>query len=293
MCIIVYKPVGIDLPDTLEDCWNNNNDGAGYCYFNGDRVILKKGFMNKKSLLDSLQYVEDIKNVPMLLHFRIATHGGVNKDFTHPFPLSNDLEKLTAQRLKVHTAICHNGIIDNFGSAEVSDTAEYIAEVVRPLIKLSNYRVNEKVEDVLKATLSGSRLAIMHDNEVSLIGKWYEYNGCYYSNENYKPAWSKHYYGKYYNDDWYYSDYSTPTISTTSAFSDYIPDEVYLIPPYITFTDGEKVWYPEENSLWYFDLDGCVYDDELDITDYWLCYDNGKYMDFDDIEGLSKTCGKL
>ena len=46
MCIIAYKPKGQALPskETLQMCWNNNEDGAGYMFANDGRVWISKGF---------------------------------------------------------------------------------------------------------------------------------------------------------------------------------------------------------------------------------------------------------
>ena len=52
MCIIVIKPAGIKMPamSTLENCWYNNNDGAGFMYATGGTVHIEKGFMSLKDL---------------------------------------------------------------------------------------------------------------------------------------------------------------------------------------------------------------------------------------------------
>jgi hypothetical protein len=48
MCIIVYKPKGIELPkeDILKNCFDNNADGAGYMYAHKGKVLIHKGFMD-------------------------------------------------------------------------------------------------------------------------------------------------------------------------------------------------------------------------------------------------------
>ena len=96
MCIIAYKPQNVAMPSKklLQICFNNNPDGAGYMIASGGNVIYRKGFMDFGGFYSSLtsaikRYGED---VPYVLHFRISTQAGVNKQCCHPFPLSDDMD---------------------------------------------------------------------------------------------------------------------------------------------------------------------------------------------------------
>lgn len=121
MCIAILNG-GKQLPKKkLQNCWNNNDDGAGMLYLS-DGVLVAEKFGND-SLVNSsknfdkfYQRYVDIKSgmgdVPMLLHFRIATHGFTD-EFLHPFFVSPDL------------GLIHNGVITGFGSKDKSDTAEF------------------------------------------------------------------------------------------------------------------------------------------------------------------------
>ena len=44
MCIIAIKPAGVKLPadTTLENCWYNNPDGAGFMYAAGGTVHIQR-----------------------------------------------------------------------------------------------------------------------------------------------------------------------------------------------------------------------------------------------------------
>lgn len=82
MCIIVYKPAGIELPsrETLRECWDNNPHGAGLMWADGERVNLQKGYMSWEDFeaaLDEVTKGIDVASTPMALHFRIATHGEI------------------------------------------------------------------------------------------------------------------------------------------------------------------------------------------------------------------------
>ena len=99
MCIAVWKPQGIELTEeTLQNCWNRNPDGAGFMYAEDGKLNIVKGLMTYNEFEAAYAPHSD-KNC--VLHFRIATHGGVNPENTHPFIVNDDL------------AMVHNGIISN------------------------------------------------------------------------------------------------------------------------------------------------------------------------------------
>ena len=93
MCIIAIKPAGIKMPatTTIENMWYNNNDGAGFMYAAKGTVLIEKGFMTLekfKAALNRLEKSIDTTSTPIILHFRITTHGGTSPGNTHPFPVT-------------------------------------------------------------------------------------------------------------------------------------------------------------------------------------------------------------
>lgn len=142
MCIIVVKPAGVKLPamNTLENCWYNNNDGAGFMYATGGTVHIQKGFMTLKDFKTALNRLKkdiDVINTPMVLHFRITTHGGTSPGNTHPFPVSEKLPLLQMTKSKTSLGVAHNGMIDITPSKkDISDTMEYIINQLAPLYQL-------------------------------------------------------------------------------------------------------------------------------------------------------------
>jgi glutamine phosphoribosylpyrophosphate amidotransferase len=76
MCIIVYKPKGIEMPDkdTLKECWNCNSDGAGFAVSDGEKITVHKGYMKFKKLYRALHLI-DLKDYDTIIHFRIGTSG--------------------------------------------------------------------------------------------------------------------------------------------------------------------------------------------------------------------------
>lgn len=186
---------------TLRRCWENNRDGAGYMFPSNDSVIIKKGFMKWEEFYKSLQH--DIKKygefTPFVMHFRIQTQGGVNKECTHPFPLSNDMDDLKKLRVKTDIGIAHNGIIDltTVGyrtQVSYSDTMKFITDYLSLIIHDRTYYYNQNTLTLIERLID-SKMAIMDGSgHTELIGKFIEDNGCYYSNGYYKESrykWTK------------------------------------------------------------------------------------------------------
>lgn len=324
MCIIVYKPQGVAIPSTLKNCWQNNPDGAGYCYPSGKKNVpirIKKGFMEWEAFESSIASVHNPEDVDMLFHFRIATHGGVNKAFCHPFPLSNSLTKLTSPRINTQMAICHNGIISEFGNTKVSDTAEYIQKVLTPLFKATNMIQSDETDTIIENTISCSRFAIMTEDGVNLIGNWQEHDGCWYSNGNYTPpisySWSGVYGSKYgygssygyedcdYDDEGYgllqeyYStaeaDAKTDTDEKAGA-EDECRDITYLqlrkLPVGTFYSCGGYVFSANEYEWFVMDEDGLLYEPSVfarevfEMSDCELVDENGNRLSDYDILSL-------
>ena len=204
MCIILYKPSGVNLPDkqVLKTCFTNNPDGAGYMYAHKGQVHIRKGFMDFSSFEDSLDNVlktiDEVKT-PMVLHFRITTQGGVNKPCTHPFPLSKNMSDLRQLRYKTDIGIAHNGIITLTSEGyygyksystkvvDYSDTMKFITDYLSLIIKSPKYYKDKDTLELIER-LAGSKLAILDANgHCELIGNFTKDNGIYYSNDSYKP----------------------------------------------------------------------------------------------------------
>ena len=202
MCIIVYKPEGVDMPsrDTLLNCYRGNSDGAGFMYplVGKDKIRIRKGFMDFGGLMDSLDRIPDVKNVPVVIHFRIGTQGLNDKGNTHPFPITSCESTLTSVESVADVALAHNGIIDltsTYGSVKQevvrSDTYFFVKDYCTCLCDKPNYYENEKIVEILEK-LAGSKLAIMsNDGHVELIGSFIhdDEDFCYYSNTSYM-GWS-------------------------------------------------------------------------------------------------------
>jgi hypothetical protein len=180
MCQAIYKPAGVQVDKaTLKRAWQENQDGAGFCYVNNEKtaVVIKKGFFKFKAFW--YQY-EKHAHKDVLIHFRYATHGGKVSENCHPFAIAKD------------AALIHNGILSGFTplpTSTLSDTRifcdGYLSQGLR-LSGLSSYEYLSSpalrgfVETIIGST---NKLAVMTPQGTVLFneaqGEWYQ--GAWYS----------------------------------------------------------------------------------------------------------------
>ena len=197
MCIIAYKPKGQALPskETLQMCWNNNEDGAGYMFANDGRVWISKGFATFDKFYNKLTYDYkryNLKSKNLVLHFRIGTSGGITPAKTHPFPLTDNVKQLNATRTSCKYGVAHNGILSDYVYADgkTSDTQNFIKDFLAPILKLSSGNLaNALTTRIIDKELAGDKLIILNKNDtIYKYGDWQhnDADGCYYSNATYK-----------------------------------------------------------------------------------------------------------
>lgn len=106
MCLIIASPTGKRISDKiLEEAARSNGDGAGLAWLQGGGIVrFKKGLTveDVKKLLDG-----EAKGKAWVAHFRIATHGGVRPELTHPFTI--DAEASVALEGEAPSVLFHNG----------------------------------------------------------------------------------------------------------------------------------------------------------------------------------------
>lgn len=175
MCIAIVAPAGKLVKETtLLECNANNPDGAGFAYIKDGKVEISKGFFKIGQFIAEYKKKAEAfgKDNPMLLHFRIATQGKVNAPNCHPFPIRGG-------------AIIHNGSLwYKRGEQEKSDTREFAERMYNNL----SYDVVKAALPEVTEALQWNKLAMLYDDgQYIRIGKWYEDEGIWYSNETYRP----------------------------------------------------------------------------------------------------------
>lgn len=182
MCIMLTKPADVKLNKrALHRCFDGNPDGAGFaCASNGVVHIHKQHTWDFEELWDQLIKFE---HLPMLIHFRFATEGGLTYANTHPFLIKT-------KDKDIEFAMAHNGIfkIRTFGNK--SDTVTMIDSFIQPAILKDTYAMSKAsfAKKIDNYDCGWSRMAFM-DN----LGNFYYYNfnlgvsdmGCWWSNDGY------------------------------------------------------------------------------------------------------------
>lgn len=184
MCIIIYKPKGIEIPkeSILKNCYESNSDGAGIMIRKQDKIIIKKGFINLEELLIELSFYN--KDDEIGIHFRTGTSGLIDESMCHPFPFVNNNKELKLLELETNLAIMHNGILFQ-AKNDLSDTAEFVKELT-----LKGYKKHILKEENIKYLESlNQKFLIFGIDKIAMIGKFIEDNGIYYSNSNYKNSY--------------------------------------------------------------------------------------------------------
>lgn len=192
MCIIAIKNKGINLPSekTLETMFKNNSDGAGFMYEVDNKVIINKGFMtfrSFKSALDKLSKQYDITELPLVMHFRIATSGQVDGGTTHPFPIFEKRKILRKQYIETDIGVAHNGIIPIKASHNMSDTMQYIAKHLTVYKRIqSDFFTQEHWRRKIKNEIQSKMVLLDNSGEIYMIGDFVTDNGMVYSNHSYE-----------------------------------------------------------------------------------------------------------
>ena len=182
MCIILTcAPFRRPDEQTLKTCWDNNPDGAGFMFSRDGKVYGNKGFMTYDKLKSALKSVPD--SSPLVIHFRIATSGGIATRTCHPYPVTCSMRLLHASKWVSDCGLAHNGVIDGMftdDAAGISDTIFYTKTIVYTVKQTTHVHgetlaTNNRATDMLRDTCGGSRLAILDGSGViKRIGKWYE-----------------------------------------------------------------------------------------------------------------------
>lgn len=256
MCIIAVKPAGVKMPamEAIENCWYNNRDGAGLMYAVGGAVHIEKGFMSLKDFKATISRLEkeiDVVNTPIVLHFRITTHGETSPGNCHPFPVTEKLPLLQMTKWKTSLAVAHNGIIDIEPSKkDISDTMEYIINQLAPLYQLKKDFYRQPAGKKLIYNFIKSKMVFLDSaGRIETIGDFIEVDGVLYSNTSYK-AKTIYYDWDFWTDysfKWYESDYGK-YMSWLSEEDGYIISKGDII-------SAEYCLVDEQGNLYEYDME--------------------------------------
>ena len=195
MCIIAAKPAGVSMPsrDTIRTMWDGNRDGAGIMYLENGKVAIEKGFMTYKAfgkMLDRLEKRLDMTATPVVMHFRITTHGGTKPENCHPFPITDSIGALKKLASRTDVGVAHNGIIPIHPRSGISDTMEYIASQLAPLKRaLPRFYTNKNAMLLVENAIESKMAFLTKEGKIYTIGDFIQDEGLLYSNGSYlKPS---------------------------------------------------------------------------------------------------------
>ena len=208
MCIAIMKSENKKISKaSLQRCYDANPDGAGFMFAEDKELHVQKGYFTFKEFYKAYKPHEDKQ---VLLHFRIKTHGKIDKTNCHPFLVNNGL------------GFIHNGIISGYGDDKESDTIAFNNSILKKIVaKHGNMGLFEDpMVELIENVIGYSKLVFLdrHGNyQIMNEEKGHWNNGVWYSNNSYKkpeplPT-------KYYNWDKYnkFNNQNTPPSLLSSS----------------------------------------------------------------------------
>ena len=224
MCIICAKPAKTAFPDaeTIRTMWYRNPDGAGIMYTRDGKVCIEKGFMKLSDFenhLDKLRKSIDLDKTAVVMHFRITTHGGTKPANTHPFPITDSIQRLQATRTCSTVGVAHNGIIHSVTPRKgISDTMEYIATQLAPLSRaLPDWYHNPDALTLVQNAINSKLAVLTGAGEIITVGDFETDKGIMYSNGSFRSYGDR--YAKFsvydWNFDWNDSAFTSYAKTTT------------------------------------------------------------------------------
>ena len=177
MCIAIMKSENKKISKTtLQRCYDSNPDGAGFMFAANKELTVKKGYFTFKEFYKEYKPHE---NKQVLLHFRIKTHGPIDKNNCHPFLVNSGL------------GFIHNGIISGYGNNKKSDTIEFNEAILQKIVAKhgNNSLFDDPMVELIENVIGYSKLVFLdrHGNYKIMNedkGSWD--NGIWYSNSSYK-----------------------------------------------------------------------------------------------------------
>jgi hypothetical protein len=177
MCIAIVNTYGTIDQATFQACWKNNPDGGGLAYVDNEEVRIFKEMNSVDAMYREYTSIRKYNDLPMIIHFRIATSGSVDADNCHPFEVFPGL------------VMAHNGIIDNVKAiAEISDTRIFIDQVLARLPE--NFLHNVGIRRLISEFIERSRLVFLnrfgvYDIINEHMGEWDNEHCNWFSNHTY------------------------------------------------------------------------------------------------------------
>jgi len=183
MCIIVVCKEKLPELDTLKTCERNNNHGAGFAWVNKTgEVFWKKGIEKIEREYSFLKKLP----LPVVIHFRLASVGNIDRRLTHPFPISAAVSAEITGKTKTGV-LFHNGTWVDYKSIALQTLMlKPDSKPLKGLISDTRYLawfVNHLGVDV--CNLLDEKIVILTPKKIEVFGDFVEDEGVLYSNTSY------------------------------------------------------------------------------------------------------------
>jgi hypothetical protein len=185
MCIIAICEDRKLTKTEAENCFKNNNDGAGIGWAEKGFSRYSKGLMS----FDEFWYVyESINVLPHVVHFRNETSGGVCPQLTHPFNISEE-SKVYLDYEGKDPLLFHNGVLTGWDNALLDFYIKKCAKI--PDGEWSDSRfvavlVHHLGKMVLKFKHGGKYVLVSPDGNITIFGDFETVKGVRFSNNSYE-----------------------------------------------------------------------------------------------------------
>lgn len=188
MCIAIVVPAGVPRPTREQhkafDAANPHGCGVAWLDTTGNRPRVRwaKGMYTPDSMFE---FIEQLPEGPILLHYRIASSGGVSAELCHPFPVAR-VPALTLTGV-AKSVLIHNGT----WSALDREPIDYDSE--GKALPTSDTRVMASIAYGSIVGLKAlswhyGKMAILHaDGTIDMGGTWHTKDGIHYSNLHWEP----------------------------------------------------------------------------------------------------------
>jgi hypothetical protein len=194
MCIAILNQSGIISESIIRTCANNNPDGMGMAWIENGSIRTFKSMKEVEKLISLYQSIRADNEFPIMLHFRIGTHGKKDISNVHPFHIGDNM------------VMCHNGIVDTpILHPDKSDTF-HLSLFLSKLRTIENLIDVNSIEFLFTETFCGdySKLIFLdNDGRFSIanedLGHWI--GETWYSNRTYLSSDSIDIGGRSYKKD--------------------------------------------------------------------------------------------
>ena len=191
MCIIIYKPTGVSIPEETWEEWLKNSsrcnrDGFGYAWRKpGDPWNWRKGVKLQEKHIEEVQGLWG-PDVELVLHYRASTGGLLVDENCHPFLVSWDRDPSVVEGTLQdgEVLLFHNGVFRGLSEPPSwSDT-----RTVADLMRVGAERFAEDTKYAISwLSVVGGHSFLVASNEEVCHNMEVEDNGVWFSNRSYEP----------------------------------------------------------------------------------------------------------